>query len=379
MDQARLLKRQSAWSTVHNVLGNAPARVRHTAWFGLAGWIGLIALQALDSSDIPGVFRIAEFASAVIGATGGLLLGLVALLQSAVERHTTDDLSERTDEKRRVLLVLPVIALAAGMLLSVAITLMVVRAFLGTPAPFVAVVITTYVVIIWLAATIVLRTTRTLYLHASVEAGAAERAKAEAAEAQFAALQARMNPHFLFNALNTLAGLVRRDPIAAERTTENLSTVLRMTLDRSLCAVSTVGEEVEYVRAYLALEQARWGERLRVDWDIAPSAAGLPLLPLVLQPLIENALRHGLGAKSEGGTIRVAILVKGERIELSVEDDGAGFPPVLAERTGLGNLRRRLSSLYGRRSSLEIHRDGPGARVVVTVPLSPSPDADPGR
>ena len=379
MDEARLAKAQSAWSIVRNVLTNAPASVRHTAWLILAGWIVLVALQALDSSDTPGIFGMAEFASAVFGATGASLLGVVALLRSTVERHTRPDPSERMDEKRRVLLALPVIALAAGMLLSVATTLLVVRALLGTPALFVAVVMTAHLLIIWLAASVVLRATRTLYVHASVEADAAARARAEAAEAQFAALQARMNPHFLFNALNTLAAVVRTDPIAAERTTEDLSTVLRMTLDRSVSAISTVGEEVDYVRAYLALEQARWGERLRVDWDIDSSITGLPLVPLVLQPLVENALRHGLGAKAEGGTIRIAILGQGGRIVLSVEDDGGGFPPSLAERTGLGNLRRRLASVYGRRSSLEIDREGPGARVVVTVPKSERPDADPGR
>lgn len=379
MDEARPPKPQSAWSIVRHVFANGPADVRRTAWFGLAGWIALVALQALDSSDSPGILGIAEFAGAVFGATGGLLLGVVALLQSTVERHTRHDPSGGTDETRRVLLALPVIALAAGMLLSVAITLMVVRALLGTPAPFVAAVISSYAVIVGLAATVVLRATRTLYLHASVEAGAAARARAEAGEAQFAALQARMNPHFLFNALNTVAAQVRTDPIAAQRTTEDLSTVLRMTLDRSASAVSTVGEEVEYVRAYLALEQARWGERLRVDWDVDPSIASLPLLPLVLQPLVENALRHGLGGKAEGGSIRIAVLARGGQIVVSVDDDGGGFPPVMVERTGLGNLRRRLASLYGPRSSLEIHRELSGARVVVSVPLSTSPDADPCR
>jgi LytS/YehU family sensor histidine kinase len=127
------------------------------------------------------------------------------------------------------------------------------------------------------AAHTVMRSTRTLFMHATQHAAAAAEARSEAAAAHVAALQAQMNPHFLFNALNTVASLVRSDPRAAEHVVENLSDVLRRTLERSAGTAGTVREEVEYVRAYLALEQQRCGERLRVEWSIPDHALEHPL------------------------------------------------------------------------------------------------------
>ncbi len=110
-----------------------------------------------------------------------------------------------------------------------------------------------------------------------------------------------MNPHFLFNALNTVASLVRSNPRAAEHVVENLSDVLRMTLARSAERMGTVDDELRYVQAYLALEQERWGDRLRVEGDVGEDARRWPLPPLTLQPVVENALRHGIGSRLVGG------------------------------------------------------------------------------
>jgi signal transduction histidine kinase len=214
--------------------------------------------------------------------------------------------------------------------------------------------------------------TRFLYLHAREQAAVAERAQAEAADARLHALQAQMNPHFLFNALNTIASLVRTDARAAEATTENLAAILRRTLDRSRSTTSTVEDEADYLRAYLAIEQERYGDRLRVEWEIDPAALPLRIPPLTLQPLAENALKHGLGARLEGGRMRIAALRSGDRLRLEVEDDGAGFASDARDGTGLGNLRARLATLYGDRATLVIHPLSRGARVTVEIPLDPS-------
>ena len=213
-----------------------------------------------------------------------------------------------------------------------------------------------------------MQSARMLFRHAGESAAAAAQARGEAASAQFAALQARMNPHFLFNALNTVASLVRSDPPAAERVVENLSEVLRRTLERSSEVISTVEDEVAYVRAYLALEQERWGERLRVVWDVDETAAARSLPPLVLQPLVENALRHGLGGRIDGGTIHISVRATDGALAVTVEDDGAGFPPGWREGTGLGNLRQRLRTLYGDDAKLQTSAQCSGASVTVIVP-----------
>ena len=210
---------------------------------------------------------------------------------------------------------------------------------------------------------------RTLFRHATHQAAVAADARSQAAAAHLSALQARMNPHFLFNALNTVAALVRSDPPAAERVVENLSDVMRQTLGRSAASMGTVDEELAYVRNYLMLEQARWGDRLVVEWNVDEVVRPWPLPPLILQPLVENALAHGIGARLAGGTIRITVR-GGDVLTMVVEDTGPGFPARWQAGTGLGNLRERLHTLYGERASLAVAGGSGGARVTVTVPLA---------
>jgi two-component system LytT family sensor kinase len=226
------------------------------------------------------------------------------------------------------------------------------------------------VVVLLYSARLTADSTRFLYRYAREQAAAAERAQAEAADARLHALQAQMNPHFLFNALNTIASLVRTDSRAAEATTENLAAILRRTLDRSRSTVSTVEDEADYLRAYLAIEQERYGDRLSVDWQIDPAALPLRIPPMTLQPLAENALKHGIGGRLEGGRMRIAVARADGRLRLEVEDDGAGFAADAADGTGLGNLRARLATLYGDRASLTVDRLPRGARVTVELPVA---------
>ena len=219
------------------------------------------------------------------------------------------------------------------------------------------------------------RTTRFLYRHAQEQAEAAARSRQEATEAQMAALQAQMNPHFLFNALNTVASLVRTDARAAESTVENLAQILRRTLDRSQRILSSVADEVDYLRAYLAIEQQRFGQRLRVGWFIEDKALGLQIPPMTLQPLVENALKHAIGTRLEGGQLRICAFLLDTKLILEVEDDGEGFPETYEEGTGLRNLRERLANLYGDRAELRVEPEPRGSRVIVSLPLAPASEA----
>lgn len=218
------------------------------------------------------------------------------------------------------------------------------------------------------SATTVLGSARDLYGEATSHRDRAELAHSEATEARLRALQAQMNPHFLFNALNTVAALARTEPRAAERTTEALASVLRQTLRRSEDLVGTVEEEIEFVEAYLDVERQRWGERLTVVWDVDRRAHDAPLPPMTLQPLVENALLHGIGARLEGGTIRIAIAREDGTLVATVEDDGPGMEPGAEEGTGLGHLRERLETIYGNAASVEVASDREGTAVRIRVP-----------
>jgi len=137
----------------------------------------------------------------------------------------------------------------------------------------------------------VFTSSRFLFSYAKQQASRVEKAQAEVAEARLAALQAQMNPHFLFNTLNTVAALVRTDAVRAEATVENLASVLRRTLDRSRHPLTTVGEEVDYVRDYLEIERERFGERLRVEWSIPDDLRSGEIPTMTLQPLVENSVK----------------------------------------------------------------------------------------
>jgi signal transduction histidine kinase len=337
-----------------------------------------MALQGLDSANDEGPAAVAEFLSALCGSAGGVLFAVTGLLSATAERNAADRRSGPGAEGyRRVLLALPAIGFVAGTLLAAAVALMIVRGMLGTELPFVVVLIGLYLVLLWLAASTVMRATRVLYAHAQLEAQDAADARVAAGEARLSALQARMNPHFLFNALNTVASLVRTEPAAAERVTENLSDVLRMTLARSAERMSTVGDEVDYLRAWLAVEEERWKGLLRVDWRIAPDTLPAAIPPLVLQPLVENSLRHGLGGRMDGGTITISTARTPHILCLRVADDGVGFAAAYEEGTGLGNLRQRLAAIYGDRAVLRVEPSS-GATVVVEIPYEGA-DARAGR
>lgn len=198
--------------------------------------------------------------------------------------------------------------------------------------------------------------------------------KEEAARAELAALQARINPHFLFNTLNTISSLMAEDPERAEEMVQTLADLFRYTFKAADAGPVPLSEELEFIEGYLAIERARFGERLRVEWNIEPAARSLFVPGLLLQPLVENAVIHGLAPVSEGGTVRIVAKVDGEALQIEVADDGAGLqrPPeelVRAEH-GLGNVRCRVTTFCRGDGFLEVLPSTRGRGTVARLRMS---------
>ncbi|MCM3872773.1 MAG: histidine kinase [Pyrinomonadaceae bacterium] len=192
------------------------------------------------------------------------------------------------------------------------------------------------------------------------------------ASARFAALQAQVNPHFLFNTLNTIAVLVRdNDRRGAVRILEQLSEVLRSTLSSHHANEVTLGEELELVRQYVAIEQARFSDRLRPEFTIDDSLLSAAMPSFALQHLVENAIRHGIARHPDAGRLIVAARRTGDLLEISVTDDGVGIDVDvdIPKGHGIENTRERLRALYGESASLVIvSRTEGGTIATLRVP-----------
>jgi sensor histidine kinase YesM len=203
------------------------------------------------------------------------------------------------------------------------------------------------------------------------EAAAAE-ARLLAQQAQLAALRAQINPHFLFNALHSVGALVSSDPARADRALECLGDLLRYALgaeDRVLFA-----QEWRFTQDYLAFEQLRLGNRLRVDAHVETDAQSVLVPPLLLQPLVENAVRHGIADRPDGGRVEIRARVEGARLLVRVTDDGNGSPAGVDDGLGLGSVRRRLAALYGDEASLAIEPRTAGFSVEIALPTTTADD-----
>jgi two-component system sensor histidine kinase AlgZ len=197
-----------------------------------------------------------------------------------------------------------------------------------------------------------------------------------ALSAQLEAIQSRANPHFLFNAMNTIASLIQDDPVLAERTVERLAEVLRYALQSSRLERVALADELAIVRGYLEIQRARFGDRLRFTIDVDPGLESVEVPPLLLQPLVENAIRHGVEGRPGAGSIAVAVRRRGERIELEVDDDGPGAGRSIHRGSGtsLVDLARRLDLLYGQAASLAVRSNparGFGATLALPVASVP--------
>jgi sensor histidine kinase YesM len=201
---------------------------------------------------------------------------------------------------------------------------------------------------------------------------AAAAAELLARQAQLVALRAQLNPHFLFNALHSIGALVSSDPIRADKALEQLGDLLRYALgteDEVLFA-----REWQFTQDYLAFEQLRLGDRLRVAAE-APEAAHSALVPpLILQPLVENAVRHGIADRPEGGHIALRARVQDGRLVLEVTNDAGGDPERGSEGLGLTSVRRRLAARYGDSATVDIDGSSTAFRVTIRLPLRSAED-----
>ena len=184
------------------------------------------------------------------------------------------------------------------------------------------------------------------------------------------ALRAQINPHFLFNALNTVAGLIPSDPALAEQTVEKLAEVFRYTLRSSESEMAPLSEELDFLRAWLDVQQARFGPRLSVRIDAPPETCTVRIPALALQTLVDNALKHGVARSSQPCAVTIHAARNSTHLRLTVTDTGPGpISPHNAEGHGLRNVRDRLAGYYGTRASLELTRDGQAGVTTATLEI----------
>jgi signal transduction histidine kinase len=211
----------------------------------------------------------------------------------------------------------------------------------------------------------------TYFVEARAQEAQASRLAAQLAEARLGALRMQLNPHFLFNSLNAVTVLVReRNTAAATRMLELLGDLLRQALRQDQPHQVPLAEELSFLERYLAIEQVRFSDRLRVVWSIEERARAALVPGFVLQPIVENAVTHGIARRADAGRLEIAARVAGSRLELAVRDDGVGMAPNQVEGVGLANTRERLRTIYGNDATLTIAaRPGGGTEAVLMLPL----------
>ncbi len=192
-------------------------------------------------------------------------------------------------------------------------------------------------------------------------------------EARVEALQARIRPHFLFNSLNTIASLIHDEPARAERATEDLAALFRGGM-RSSDDMIPLADELDLARKYLAMEERRLGERIAVEWDVGDLPVDEPVLPMLLQPLLENAVAHGIQPRPEGGTVQVSGRREHGKLVITVVNPLAPTGSKPGHGMALGNIRSRLALTYSSLASLLTHQDDESFYAVLTLPHAETPD-----
>ena len=205
----------------------------------------------------------------------------------------------------------------------------------------------------------------------------ASQLEARLAQSRLQVLKMQLHPHFLFNTLNAISELLHRDPDAAEHMITDLSDLLRMALENLEVQEIPLKQELEFLRKYLEIEQMRFQDRLKVEMDIAPDTLDASVPNMILQPLVENAIKHGISPKAGGGRIDIGATRSNGHLVLSVSDDGVGVPregvSSLRDGVGLSNTRRRLKHLYGEEHRFELSAPQTyGLRVDLEIPYKES-------
>lgn len=195
--------------------------------------------------------------------------------------------------------------------------------------------------------------------------------EAQLAQSQLQALRTQIQPHFLFNTLNAISALALAEPLQARKMIARLSELLRFSLEEHHAQLLPLSREMEFVRHYLEIQRVRFRDRLDMLFEVDDEALEAEVPCMILQPLVENALHHGLLAKVSRGSLRILARREGQHLRVSVEDDGLGLPAGgVVEGVGLGNTRARLERLFGGKASLQMQAlAGGGTRVELRVPF----------
>jgi LytS/YehU family sensor histidine kinase len=220
-------------------------------------------------------------------------------------------------------------------------------------------------------------------MESAIESSERQRVETQLAKAQLDTLRLQLSPHFLFNALNGAMALIATNARAAEKMLASISEFLRMILRSSAEPKVTVERELALLHHYLEIQRVRFGDKLKVRFDVDDNLANALVPSLLLQPLVENSIRHGIGVRASGGTVIVRMSANGDMLSIDVEDNGVGTSSRLAKEknrgTGLGlsNTATRLNHLYGERHTFEtgIGELG-GFRVHLTLPLELARNSD---
>jgi two-component system sensor histidine kinase AlgZ len=190
-----------------------------------------------------------------------------------------------------------------------------------------------------------------------------------AREAELKSLRAQLDPHFLFNSLNSVAALIGSDAPAARRMCFLMSNFFRKSISLGREEAITLGAEIDLVETFLSIEEVRFGNRLRTHFEIADDTRNLSVPPLVLQPLVENAVHHGIAHLLDGGDVKISAVRREGILQLSVENPcDPDRPPSRGAGVGLSNVRERIETLYGTRGSVEVAAQGTIFRVTVLMP-----------
>ncbi len=199
--------------------------------------------------------------------------------------------------------------------------------------------------------------------------------EARLAQSRLQVLKMQLHPHFLFNTLNAISELVHRDQDAADRMLTDLSDLLRMSFENLEIQEVSLNQELEFLRKYLEIEQMRFNDRLRVEMNISPNTLDARVPNMMLQPLVENSIKHGLSPRAEGGNISISSERNNGNLLITVSDDGVGLGGAdgfaVEEGVGLSNTRRRLKHLYGDKHLFSMTSNSPsGVKIEIRMPYS---------
>lgn len=362
---------QTRQRPTRGVLGTAPALLQGLSWSALALVFIFCALSALEGVTAPsrgGFYSgIGDAALSGLARIPVFLIGGVTMLVTAIIVLNAAGRSGR----ERIWLAL--LAAVIGSLVA-ALT----RYLVGATPTGEGLVFVLKVFVAWLIPAIAFTAGFVLYLRAraardEVQASALRQAALDKQlqEARLRLLQAQIEPHFLFNTLSNIRRLCQSDAAAGRAMLAQLARYLRAALPKFRVEQASLADEIEIVAAYLGLQKIRMGDRLRFEIDVPPELRSVPVPPMMLATLVENAIKHGIGPLAQGGWLRVSALAQGDAVALSVADNGRGFTAVSGSGVGLANVRARLAELYGARGTLSLEANSPqGVVATVSLPLA---------